>query len=126
MIFLQTLLNAVNPRAVAESNAQLLDASLAFMLGPTLVAGAPNTTIGPPGSGTFVTGQFWVDSLLAVWFCNAGGSPGTWSQQTPANVAAAPEGTIPANYLIVIPSQGWAQFYYNGSAWVPVFLQPTP
>jgi hypothetical protein len=43
---------------------------------------------GAPTSGTYSTGAFTTDDLGNVWVCTSGGTPGTWSNQGPGNVAA--------------------------------------
>jgi hypothetical protein len=119
------LINAADPAAIAETNFQRIDASLAFMLQPSLdLTGNPNTVIGPPIAGTFVQYQLWVDSQLALWRCTAGGTPGAWIQIAPAIVNAPPVAVLPAvlpvNYLIRIPAQLWAELYWDGLQWLPV------
>jgi hypothetical protein len=41
---------------------------------------APSTTQGSPVSGTHSVGEFYVDNQSALYFCVAGGTPGTWNQ----------------------------------------------
>ncbi|HWY76237.1 MAG TPA: hypothetical protein VN281_11505 [Verrucomicrobiae bacterium] len=119
--------NAADRAAVAESNFQILDASLAFALSPTLVNGVPNAIVGPPIVGTFVQDFLWVDSLRAIFRCTVAGTPGTWIQVKAAivTVATVPVGP-PVNYLITIPSQKWISQYYDGANWQNVFLTPSP
>lgn len=74
--------------------------------------------IGPPTTGAFNTGDEVLDMLQATWACTAGGNPGTWIQIAPAIVAAEPTAAVPLNYLIRIPGQNWAEFFWNGAAWV--------
>lgn len=126
MINLLTLLNAADRAAITETNFERVDASLAFGLSPSTdpATNLAVTYVGSPAAGTWSVGQWWVDASLALWRCTAAGTPGTWLQQSPAVVAAAPAGA-PVNYLIVIPAQKWAQFCYDGAAWQPVFLQPS-
>lgn len=118
------LINAADQAAVAETNFQRIDASLAFMLNPSLdLTGNPNNIAGPPlAPMTFTLGQLWVDSLLAVWRCTAPGTPGQWLQITPAIVAAFPNVAVPNNYLVRVPAMHWGEFYWdNGTAqWLPV------
>jgi hypothetical protein len=38
------------------------------------------TAGGPPASGTFVAGDYVVDTGGLIWVCTTGGSPGTWQQ----------------------------------------------
>jgi hypothetical protein len=126
MINLLTLLNAADRAAVSETNFQRLDTSLAFMLTPSeTLDGDPTTALGPPTEGTFILHQLWVDALGAIWRCTVAGTPGTWIQ-VQAAVVDDTDGLagIPNNYLIVTPSQRWAQFYYDGANWQPVNLQP--
>jgi hypothetical protein len=126
MINLLTLLNAADRAAVSETNFQRLDNSLAFMLTPSdTLDGDPTDVLGPPAEGAFVLHQLWVDSLGAIWRCTLAGTPGTWIQ-VQAAVVEDVDGlaAIPNNYLIVTPSQRWAQFYYDGANWQPVNLQP--
>lgn len=40
-------------------------------------------SFGAPSSGTFVAGDFAFDANGVIWYCTAGGTPGTWRQQTP-------------------------------------------
>jgi hypothetical protein len=35
-------------------------------------------SLGPPTSGTWATGDAFIDSGSALWVCSAGGTPGTW------------------------------------------------
>lgn len=122
MINLLDLTNAADKAAISQTNFQRLDNSVAFGLNPSLtLAGTPTINPGPPTAGAFVTGQFWVDSLLAIWLCTAGGTPGTWVQYTAAIVAAAPGGfTGPVNYLITLPGSAWQSQYWSGSAWTNI------
>jgi hypothetical protein len=126
MINLLTLLNAADRAAVTETNMQRIDASLAFMLSPSLdLEGEPTTLLGPPAEGTFVLYQLWVDALGAIWRCTVAGTPGTWVQVQGAIVGDTDGlADMPNNYLIVTPSQRWAQFYWDGANWQPVNLQP--
>src|SRR5689334_2913218 len=79
MNFLLSLINAGDKGAVAETNFQRLDESLAFGLFPSLdLDGVPTALNGPPVAGAFVVGQFWVDAALSIWRCTVAGSPGTW------------------------------------------------
>jgi hypothetical protein len=111
------LTNAADRAAVSETNFQRIDGSLAFMLTPSLtLAGVPTIVLGPPVAGTFVQGQLWVDSLLAVWACTVAGTPGTWVQQKPAIVTADPAGA-PANYWTVRSDLHFTRKYYDGAAW---------
>jgi hypothetical protein len=126
MINLLTLLNAADRAAISETNFQSLDGSLAFMLQPSLTLdGDATTALGPPTEGTFAQFLLWVDALGAIWRCTVAGTPGTWVQ-VQAAVVADTDGLvgIPNNYLIVTPSQRWAQFYWDGANWQPVNLQP--
>lgn len=122
---LLTLENAADRAAISETNFQRVDRSLAFMLTPSLdLDGEPTTKLGPPTEGTFAQHELWVDSLGAIWRCTVAGTPGTWIQ-VQAAVVEDTDGLadIPNNYLIVTPSQRWAQFYYDGANWQPVNLQ---
>jgi len=83
------------------------------------------TIIGPPVSGAYAVHAIWVDKLNAVFRCTANGNPGTWIQEKAAIVPDTSfTGTIPVNYLITIPGDNWAQFYWDGAAWQAVNLQP--
>jgi hypothetical protein len=125
MNFLLSLINASDRAAVMETNNERIDRSLAFRLTPSLeLDGTVTVNLGGPTAGDHVEGELWVDASLGVWRCTVAGTPGTWIQIQSAVVAAAPVGTIPNNYLITIPTSQWAQFYYDGAAWQPVFLQP--
>ena len=110
--------NAADPRAICETNFQIIDTSLAFGMYPSLtLAGVPTALLGPPAAGAFVPGQNWVDAALAVWRCTAAGSPGAWLQQTPAVVTANPVGA-PVNYWIVRADLFFEPFYFAASgAW---------
>jgi hypothetical protein len=117
MINLLDLTNASDKGAIAETNFQRIDASLAFGATPSLdLTGNPTALIGPPAAGTFLLGQFWVDSLLAVWRCTIAGTPGTWIQHTPAIVQADPAGA-PANYFTLRSDLHWTRRYFDGAAW---------
>lgn len=51
---------------------------------------------GPPTTGTWVTGQSFIDTANLLWICTAGGTPGTWTlgpQPSVRDVAFAPTGT---------------------------------
>jgi len=119
------MINAADKGAIAQTNFQRIDASLAFALVPSLdLKGEPTPAMGPAQNGAFVTGQLWVDALLAVWRCTADGSPGTWIQITPAIVADYPAPPpFPPNYLIRIPAQAWGEFYWNGNQWLAAFVR---
>lgn len=57
--------------------------SAALRLAPAAVAGAPT-------SGSHFTGDFVVDSTGKLFFCRAGGSPGTWIELTAPAAPAVP------------------------------------
>ena len=80
--------------------------------------------LGAPTTGNWNVGQMWIDVAGALFRYTADG----WVQTQPAVVAAAPvagpNGIIPVSYLIQIPNQQWAQFYYDGANWKPVNLSP--
>ena len=65
--------------AVSPGNADYLAVATGGLSGATTAtrfAGA--TTGGAPGSGTFATGDFTVDTTGKIFICTSGGSPGTW------------------------------------------------
>ncbi|OHD25565.1 MAG: hypothetical protein A2Y38_07980 [Spirochaetes bacterium GWB1_59_5] len=86
--------------------------------------------IGPPTTGDHIANDQWTDVLGALWRCTVAGTPGTWVQFRAASVTTEPAAgdagvpAVPLNYLIVLPAQNWAQFYWDGSEWQPVYLQP--
>jgi hypothetical protein len=43
----------------------------------------PSNNVGPPTSGTFRAGGFYVDNLGVLYYCVSGGTPGTWVKQSP-------------------------------------------
>jgi len=49
------------------------------------------TTSGPPASGTWVAGQFFVDGTGALYLCTVGGAPGSWVDKYGEAIAAIPE-----------------------------------
>lgn len=113
------LTNAGDKGAIAQTNFQRLDGSLAFVMTPSLdLTGNPTVIIGPPAAGTYVLGQLWVDAALGLWRCMAAGTPGAWIQQQPAVCTANPAGA-PNNYWIVRADLNFEPFYYTGSAWTP-------
>ena len=87
----------------------------------------PNNSLnlGAP-TGIYATWYTYTD-VAGAQFRNL---PTGWVQIQPAVVNSAPapgpNGIIPTNYLITIPGQQWAQYYWNGAAWEPVNLQPIP
>ena len=115
---LLSLLNAADKGAVAETNFERVDNSLAFMLvastDPT--TGNPTANLGPPVAGAFVQAQLWVDAQLAVWRCTAAGSPGAWIQQCAAIVTANPAAP-PNGYWIIRADLNFEPFYWTGAAW---------
>lgn len=116
--------NAADRAAVSQTNFELLDAAV-FQQRPTEVDGEPNDIIGPPEDGDWEEYDLWVDSLLAVFRCTAAGTPGTWVQIKPA-IAADTFAGAPDNYLVIVPTQQWKQYYWHDvvAAWKPVFLTP--
>ena len=56
--------NAADIRAVAQTNFDALDDSLAFKLSPTKIGdpAAANTLVGPPVAATWDVDDVWVDS----------------------------------------------------------------
>lgn len=87
-----------------------------------MIPNSPN--LGPPTSGQHFVNDTWLDGAFARWRCVTDGTPGTWVQLNAAVVAAGPAGPLPLNYLITIPGDNWAQFYWDGAEWQPVFLEP--
>lgn len=60
---------------------------------------------GPPGGGTFNTGDFVVDPQGCLWVCTAGGSPGTWKCASGSTLISSSTitttttfGSIPQNF----------------------------
>jgi hypothetical protein len=116
--------NVADPRAIAETNFQRIDASAAFGMYPSInpATGLPTVNIGPPNVGAFVVGQCFTDAALGVWRCSVAGTPGTWIQIQPAaiaSLAAAPGGPT-LNYWVILTGQQFQQFYWSGSAWTAV------
>jgi hypothetical protein len=112
---LSDLTNAGDRGAISQDNFEAIDASLAFGMTASLgLDGDPTLLLGAPTEGTFVEGQFWVDAALAIWRCTAGGTPGTWVQQTAAVVTAEPIGA-PAEYLIKRADLHWKEYYFDGA-----------
>jgi hypothetical protein len=127
MNFLLSQLNAADRAVINEANAQTLDGSLAFMQQPSLdpATNQPTQSLGAPTSGAWAQYALWVDAACALWRCTQAGTPGAWVQVSPAIVDDTdPLTNIPLNYLIVTPSQKWAQFFWDGNNWKPVYLQP--
>lgn len=54
---------------------------------PVILAGG--TTSGPPSTGTHVAGEVVVDATGLIWYCTAGGTPGTWVDKYGNVVTAA-------------------------------------
>lgn len=121
MNHLLSITNATDRAAVAETNAERTDESLAFMHKATKVAGVPNMLVGPPTAGTYPADDLWVDSIGGVWRCTVAGTPGTWAQLLPAIVAAFPGGAV-AGYRVIRTDLNYAEFYYTGAAWAGVYL----
>lgn len=90
---------------------------------PSLVADVPTELMGPPTSGIFEEGDIWIDVLYAKFRCTAAGEPGEWVQITPA-VVTEPPADPPTNYLVIVPSDKWQQYFYTSVEWVPVYLTP--
>jgi hypothetical protein len=42
-------------------------------------AGNSASTAGAPTSGTYVRGDYWLDSVNVLWVCTVAGTPGTWT-----------------------------------------------
>ena len=127
MNFLLSQLNAADRAAIIESNFQRLDSSPAFTQTPSVdpATQAPTINLGGPAVGTWAQYALWVDAACALWRCTVAGTPGTWVQVQAAIVQDVdPLLNIPLNYLIVTPSQRWAQFFWDGHNWKPVNLQP--
>ena len=78
--------------------------------------------LGPPTSGSYTAGQIYTDSANAWWRYT--GSQWVQTQAAVTNTAPSSANSIPVNYLISMPNQNWAQFYWTGSSWQPVNLQP--
>jgi hypothetical protein len=123
MILLRSLLNAAGRATISESNFEIIDAILA---GTPSVDPATNIAVvyyGPPQSGAWAAGDLWLDVAGTLFRCTVAGTSGTWVQLQPL-VTVNPPLNPTVNYLIQRPDQKWAQFYYDGAAWQPVFLQP--
>ncbi|HXE43341.1 MAG TPA: hypothetical protein VN516_09980, partial [Candidatus Baltobacteraceae bacterium] len=76
--FLTQLLGSSNTTAVAQTNFEKIDASLAFMLSPSVDGtGLPTINLGPPTAGAHVLNELWTDALGAIFKCTAAGTPGT-------------------------------------------------
>lgn len=124
MNFLTSILNVADRTTVVESNLELLDKSLAFMLRPSEVGGVPTTELGPPIGTDHLQDELWVDVLGAIWRCTVAGTPGTWIQIAPAVLLTA---DLPAsaldNYLVKVADDSWKEKYWDagGSAWVDVY-----
>ena len=90
------------------------------------LAANSTTIVGAPTTGTFVAGDLWIDALGAIFLCSVGGTPGTWVQNIPGAVVGSGQYPVdpPVSYLVVDSFHGYSQFYWSGSAWVPVFLTP--
>jgi hypothetical protein len=125
MNFLLSLVNASDKAAITETNANRLDASLAFMLQPSVDGtGSPTIVLGPPTAGAHVLDELWVDALGAVFCCRTAGTPGTWVQIQPAVLLAADvPPTPPDKYLVFVIDGPWTLKYYNagGAAYVVKF-----
>lgn len=67
--------------AYAERRGQPL--GLTGAVAPTRYVGATSTATAPT-SGTFVAGDFVIDSARHIWVCSAAGTPGTWISWTKA------------------------------------------
>jgi hypothetical protein len=108
-------LNKINPLdyfAALRQHAELAKRE------PTYANGSPTTVIGPPTTGTRVLREFWRDALGGEWLCAAAGTPGTWTQITPAPVTADPTtGTIPVGYLVFNTSQNLVKQHQGGYVW---------
>jgi hypothetical protein len=68
--------------------------------GSTRLAG--QTAAGPPTTGTFLTGDLVYDALSNLWFCTAGGSPGTWTAVGGRALLSKQSG-VSANYSYTLP-----------------------
>jgi hypothetical protein len=84
-------------------------------------AGNSASTAGAPTSGTYVRGDYWLDSNSVLWVCTIGGTPGTWTSsnsgeelaynQITANVTVS--STTAANPNLVI--EGTSRSYDGGA-----------
>jgi hypothetical protein len=109
--------NAANFIALTADNFEVIAAELAKRE-PTYAYGSPTTVIGPPTAGARVLREFWRDALGGEWLCAAAGTPGTWTQITPAPVTADPTtGTIPVGYLVFNTSQNLVKQHQGGYVW---------
>ncbi|HKX72315.1 MAG TPA: hypothetical protein VJM75_13850 [Acidimicrobiales bacterium] len=67
--------------------AKTVGSVLTDLRGISVVGSAQSsTTIGPPTLGTWTRGNLWLDSANTQWICVTGGTPGTWSRESPFGV----------------------------------------
>lgn len=121
MNYLLSNQNAADGRAIAETNAQKVDRSLAFCELPTIdpATGVANILTGPPTDGAHLIGELWLDKNLAKYRCTVAGTPGTWIQIAPAVVEADPAG-IPNDYVIARTMEYLKLYRWDGAAWQAV------
>ena len=113
------------------ASANALTARNSFTNG--MLAMLRDTKFGPPATGTYVAGDWWIDRSDAGWYCVAGGTPGTWEQAgagtcgtwsggSAADITAAGSwngGALLTGYRVFDSSSGEQQLYtYNGSVWL--------
>ena len=90
-IRLQSLDQMSPPAADLNMNARRL-VNVATPLFPTDAAtayGGQSTVTGAPTTGTWNTGNWIVDATGKIYYCTAGGNPGTWAAAVPALAASA-------------------------------------
>jgi hypothetical protein len=72
--------NAIALKASATGGKAGLGGSFDGTLAPLRLV--PAATAGAPKSGTHAAGELYVDSAGRLFYCRAGGTPGTWSELT--------------------------------------------
>jgi len=108
--FAQTLEAGTSPAALLLGHQVIVDGGGVFFA-PTGLTGATeasrwvgSTVLGPPVTGTFNVNDWVIDQTGVVWFCTAGGSPGTWLSNAGSGVTTS--GKLPLDNLTLHPTHG--------------------
>ena len=119
---LQNLESAVDVTKLTQENFEIINESPAFQRVPTKRNGVPNTSFGPPTTGTWSANNLWVDVGRSLWVCSIAGAPGTWVQLDPYITTVYPSDPVPVGYQIIRPDLDWRRYVWGGSSWDELYL----
>jgi|694.fasta_scaffold130470_2 hypothetical protein len=111
--------NAADLKQLLWQNFFIINEGPGFSRQPTRIGGQPNTEVGPPTFGQHYVNAVWVDGIRGLWYCIASGIPGTWIQAELPVVTSFPTTTY-VGYRVTRSDQGYASYYWDGTAWVPI------